>query len=187
MCNKAPGRGGARPRVGRYLDGRLHLVDKLVAPSPALPRSKLQGRGWVASPPDGSQPHGYCQMWCGCAPPPAPLHHVERGKGLAPLWSPRGAGGQSGVRIVRVVGGGVLVGKRVSLGAGIGRDAGQAFLAQPGLAGRQGDGGISPRHADGADPAPRPEWPGVRQHPVPSGRHADGQATPRLQGGVGSL
>ena len=24
------------------------------------------------------------------------------------------------------------------------------------------------RHSDGTDPAPRPQWPGVRQHPVPS-------------------
>ena len=30
----------------------------------------------------------------------------------------------------------------VGEGAGIGRDAGQAFLARPGLAGRQDDGGV---------------------------------------------
>ncbi|MDE2992496.1 MAG: hypothetical protein OXU67_01320 [Chloroflexota bacterium] len=35
----------------------------------------------------------------------------------------------------------VLVGVLVGEGAGIGRGAGQAFLARPALAGRQGDGG----------------------------------------------
>ncbi len=35
------------------------------------------------------------------------------------------------------------------------------------------------RHSDGADPAPRPWWPGVRQHPVPSGWRTDGHASPR--------
>ena len=35
------------------------------------------------------------------------------------------------------------------------------------------------RHADGADPAPRPQWPGVRQHPVPWGWRADGHASVR--------
>ena len=98
----------------------------------------------------------------------------------------------------------------VGQGAGIGRDAGQALLAQPARAGRRGYGGgrcgtqtvmtrrprrygegsamtrcPRGRHSDSTDPAPRPWWPGVRQHPVPLWRHSDGHAAPRaLRRGV---
>ena len=42
------------------------------------------------------------------------------------------------------------------------------------------------RHSDGADPAPRPWWPGVRQHPVPAIPHSDGHAPPHAgRRGVG--
>ena len=160
-------------------------------PLPSPPPEQAPGEGGRASPCDGSQPHGYCQVWCGCAPPPAPLQHLERGaRAGPPVVSPRGGGtGATCCAPMALVGVGLDFRWR-------GNDAVVwwvcGWVRVRGLAGVWGkpswrsrcwpagkdDGGNTPRHADGADPAPRPWWPGVRRHPVPSWRHADGQAAP---------
>ena len=169
----------------------MHLVGDVVggkSPPPQPSPEQAPGRGW----PVPSAP--------ACGPPVA-----TGGRGF-PL-----SRDDAGREAVMTGVGGVLAGGRVSQGAGIGRDAGQAL---PGAAGagrpagvrwrwvRHSDGhdpapppwwpGVhhdpvpsARRHSDSTDPAPRPWWPGVRQHPVPLWRHSDGHAAPRaLRRGV---
>ena len=65
---------------------------------------------------------------------------------VAPRWSPRSNGGTwipafAGMTVETAGMTVETVGVRVDQDAGIGRDAGQDFLAQPGQAGRRGHGG----------------------------------------------
>ena len=145
---EARGRGGARPRVGRYLDGGLHLMgggggyDLTPGPSPTF------GEGWIPA---------FAGL---CVPGSA----TERGVG----------------------GGGVLVGVWVGQGAGIGRVVGQALLAQPGVAGRQGDGGN--RHGTQTVLTRRPGRGGRGYVSTRCPRGGTRTARPRRgQGGAGSL
>ena len=129
----------------------------------------------------------------------------ERGRAysLAPLWSPRSAGGRGwphprllstmwrGVDLCfRGIGRTWYRGTRCGCGRCVGGCVGRLGCGdwQGREASTPGAAGVgrparrrwrSPRHADGADPAPRPWWPGVRQHPVPQGWRADGHAPPR--------
>ena len=148
VMGEARGRGGARPRVGRYLDGRMHLVGGLWPP--ARQREEMAALTPGPSPPCGE---GWIPAFAGLCVP-----------------------GSVGKRST-VVGGG-SVGVRVDQGAGIGRGRG---ARPPGATGAGRPAQVRwrwVRHSDGADPAPRPWWPGVRQHPVPAIPHSDGHAPP---------
>ena len=130
LAEEARTRGGARPRAGRNLDGRMHFVRCRPNPRP-LP---WQGRGVCVAISSGAG---------------VGLRLAPQGRGgghdLAPLSSPRYAGGQRDL-VLGMHGagvGGVSVGVRVSQGVGSGRSARQDYLAQPAQAGRQGDGGDS--------------------------------------------
>ena len=119
--------------------------------------------------------------------PPDPLSNIWRGgQGwLAPLWSPRGAGGRDSSKVCSIAVGGVSVRVRVGWGAGSGRGAGQDYLAQPALAGWQGDGGV--RHGAQTMLTRRPGRGG--QGYVSTRRPKGGARTVmphRTQGGKGS-
>ena len=116
--------GGATPRAGRDLEGRLHVMDGEV--------------GLYVSGSAGTHDAG-----CRCVAARRPARGAG-GTGIAAgAGMPVQAVGMTveiaGVRSASV--GGVSVGERVSQGVGSGRDAGQAPLAPPVLAGRRGRGG----------------------------------------------
>ena len=111
-------------------------------PVHAVEQDRGRGGTWMAG----------CTWWVVCGlpldsgkiwrpSPPAPLHHG--GEGWIPAFAGLRVTGSVGKRSAVV--GGVSVDWRVGQGAGIGRDAGQALLAQPAQAGRhrraaRGDG-----------------------------------------------
>ena len=153
-------RGWAEPgwqdALGWWWGGRI------VAPSPALPRSKLQGRGPVHSPP---------------VVPPLRRGDVDSRES----GNDEGGGGNVG----RGTPGNTRRGCLRCLGGCAGRSGCWEWQeCEARLPGAAGAGRPArrrwrtPRRTDGTDPAPRPQWPGVRQHPAPSEWRADGQAPP---------
>ena len=129
VMGEARGRGGARPRVGRYLDGRMHLVGGVWPP--ARQREEMAALTPGPSPPCGE---GWIPAFAGLCVP------GSVGK--------RGAG-ECGVSA------GVL--GRSGCGDWQGRGA-----RPPGTTGAGRPARVRwrwVRHSDGADPAPRPQWP----------------------------
>ena len=150
----AGGRGGARPRVGRNLDGRMHLMGGGVVgscpltPSPPPEQAPGEGGEWnwpPCGPPDWAGGRGQ-------ASPLAPLQHVSPGRPQGtplPGWQPVGGWIAACAAMTKRCGG-------VGQGVGSGRGVGQDLLAQPVRAGRRGHGG------DGCGTRTKMTWHGGR-------------------------